>query len=541
MATLILRFPGRRYHATPWGHHVNEGLVEWPPSPWRMLRALLSTGYTALSWAGNTEEPMLSAPPDEGRALILKLASVLPYYRLPTAAGAHTRHYMPLGVLDKGREQTTLVFDTFAQVDAGEIAVTWDVDLTPAESALLARLAESLGYLGRSESWVVARVARPNEPLSAGSDCRPCDDQPARGPGWEQIPLIAPVRPEDYGAWRGAAVAGALASLPPLGKKPSKKLLDQRARAETPYPTDLIACLQTDTTWLRSHGWSQPPGSLRVFYRRRTDSLEAGAPRPCAAPRTAPPVEAMLLALATASGNDHALPPITRTLPQAELLHRALVATAARQGGHSVVLSGCDEVGAPRKANHDHAHILPLDLDGDGHLEHILIWAPMGLDAAAQAAIRTVRQTFTKGGSGPLKLALVASGSLSDLRRLPGAYGERLSALLGPEQGAVDWVSLTPFVAPRHVKNRGQNSMEGQIRAELASRGFPDLDLARLIPLEKDPRPARFRHFIRNRQQGPSTPVDCGLCLRLRLSAPLKGPLALGYASHFGLGVFSVV
>src|SRR5437867_3663314 len=48
--TLLLRFPGRRYHATPWGHHVNEGLIEWPPSPWRLLRALLATGYTKLGW-----------------------------------------------------------------------------------------------------------------------------------------------------------------------------------------------------------------------------------------------------------------------------------------------------------------------------------------------------------------------------------------------------------------------------------------------------------------------------------------------------------
>jgi CRISPR-associated protein Csb2 len=39
--TLRLRFPGGRYHATPWGHHVNEGQVEWPPSPWRLLRALM--------------------------------------------------------------------------------------------------------------------------------------------------------------------------------------------------------------------------------------------------------------------------------------------------------------------------------------------------------------------------------------------------------------------------------------------------------------------------------------------------------------------
>ena len=40
--TLKLTFPAGRYHATPWGRHVNEGVPEWPPSPWRLLRALVA-------------------------------------------------------------------------------------------------------------------------------------------------------------------------------------------------------------------------------------------------------------------------------------------------------------------------------------------------------------------------------------------------------------------------------------------------------------------------------------------------------------------
>ena len=45
MTVLELRFPAGRYHATPWGRHVNEGAVEWPPSPWRIVRALIATWY----------------------------------------------------------------------------------------------------------------------------------------------------------------------------------------------------------------------------------------------------------------------------------------------------------------------------------------------------------------------------------------------------------------------------------------------------------------------------------------------------------------
>ena len=47
MIAISLRFLTGRFHATPWGHHVNEGVVEWPPSPWRLLRALVATFYRA--------------------------------------------------------------------------------------------------------------------------------------------------------------------------------------------------------------------------------------------------------------------------------------------------------------------------------------------------------------------------------------------------------------------------------------------------------------------------------------------------------------
>ena len=49
MPLIELRFPAGRFHATPWGRHVNEGAVEWPPSPWRILRALIATWYLKVS------------------------------------------------------------------------------------------------------------------------------------------------------------------------------------------------------------------------------------------------------------------------------------------------------------------------------------------------------------------------------------------------------------------------------------------------------------------------------------------------------------
>lgn len=42
MIALSFRFISGRFHATPWGRHVNEGAPEWPPSPWRILRAMVA-------------------------------------------------------------------------------------------------------------------------------------------------------------------------------------------------------------------------------------------------------------------------------------------------------------------------------------------------------------------------------------------------------------------------------------------------------------------------------------------------------------------
>lgn len=536
MPTLLLRFPAGRYHATAWGHHVNEGLIEWPPSPWRLLRALLAAGYSKMHWPA-------AGPPDVARRLIEKLASVQPAYKLPAATGAHSRHYMPMARFKDGREETTLVFDTWARVADGEVAVRWQVELDADERAELVRLAAALDYLGRSESWVDARVADRDE-AEETFDVRPSEAHAQRfvaRPGWEQVSVLVPLPADRYAAWRAAEVGAALNALPTktaAGKPtPASARRKKSDEVERTYPTDLMACLQVDTAWLRECGWSQPPGSRRVLYWRRIASLGVvPAPsRPREALR-ADPVGFMLLALASASGRSNVLPRMERALPQAELLHRALVARAHRLHGHSPVLSGCDEHGRPVGGPHRHAHLLHLDLDADGCLDHVLVWAPMGLDADAQAAVRAVRKTFTKGGIEPLRLVVAGAGSdWSGIRDMPAPLGDAMRSVVGTSR---QWVSCVPFVPPRHLKARGSNSLEGQLRAELASRGLPAPRTVVLLDPRVDDRARQHRHHVRVRRMGPPPPVDMGFTLRIAFDEPVEGPLCLGYGSHFGLGRF---
>jgi CRISPR-associated protein Csb2 len=350
--------------------------------------------------------------------------------------------------------------------------------------------------------------------------------------------VMAAIPSHHYSEWRQSEVDRALTTFPlPEGKKkPTVKLLKDREKSVEPYPPNLIECLMKDTTWWKSHGWGAPPGSQSVLYWRQRDSFQVGPPTRS---KPVPPkaVTTMLLALTTPSGNKSALPPLTRTLPQAELFHSAVVSRVGK--GRAVncsELTGRDEQGQPLRNSHQHAHVLPVDLDSDGHLDHFVIHAPMGLGAAAQQAIGTLQRTWTKNGVGDLQLAVAGAGDIDSLRTLPYELRESVIRLLGEPGGARSWVSSTPFVPPRHLKRRGANTIEGQVRAELASRQFPIDCEVEVLNGESIAR----RHFVRSRRHGRQLPPkDIGFAIRLKFAQPVSGPICLGYASHFGIGLFA--
>lgn len=147
--TISLRFPLGRYHATPWGSAVNEGAVEWPPAPWRLLRALISTWH--LRW------PQLEAELVEA---ILAALQDPPSYLAPGTTPAHTRHYMPDRDHTTGGGGTDKVLDPFLWLDRdARLLVQWPGSLTEEQRGALAKLCELMPYLGRSESVVEAELS----------------------------------------------------------------------------------------------------------------------------------------------------------------------------------------------------------------------------------------------------------------------------------------------------------------------------------------------------------------------------------------------
>lgn len=177
--TIAIRFPLGRYHATPWDRSVNEGAVEWPPSPWRLLRALVATWYTR--W------PELPAPVLDG---LLDALGGPPSYRTPAATPGHTRHYLPDSDHRKGEVgRTDLTLDPFLWLDReAELLVRWEAELTGEQREVLAKLLDLMPYLGRADAVCQARLL-PHGPEPDQSWWRP------DGAGGDPVRLLAPTRP----------------------------------------------------------------------------------------------------------------------------------------------------------------------------------------------------------------------------------------------------------------------------------------------------------------------------------------------------------
>lgn len=195
MSTILrIRFPWGRYHGTEWGRHANEARPDWPPAPWRILRALYAT------WHDRCPD----LPAEVVHSLLAGLAAP-PDYVCPEARVAHTRHYMPDGAfayqkIEEGRDKT---LDTFVSLNPdAPLYIRWPVDLPPAQRDALARLAEALPYLGRAESICEAQLAD-IAPDNGGLRYAPTTTATNQG---DEITLLAPEQPLDLAALRRSTI-----------------------------------------------------------------------------------------------------------------------------------------------------------------------------------------------------------------------------------------------------------------------------------------------------------------------------------------------
>lgn len=513
MIALSIRFTAARYHATPWGRHVNEGAVEWPPSPWRILRGLIAVWHRKFS----SDIPEVSI-----RHVIEKLTE-LPLYHLPKASQGHTRHFMPQK--DPLGSDKAKVFDAFVSVKTDEplIAAWPTVTLSTDERQILALLVSGLTYLGRAESWV--RVGVLDEWMEGFNCCPLTQEVPAQG---ERVQVLAAMTSVMFEAWAKGfmdQIVGQLTTKTKVAKKGKVGL--------GPVPLDLWAALHAETSDLQKQGWSAAPGSHWVDYDRSADAFRVIYKR-------RPRIESIRPTVARFALSSAVLPRLTDALFVGERIRQALMAKSRGLNGreHALpVFSGKAQDGSPLNDNHEHAFYLPSDDDGDGRLDHITVYAAQGFDKHAQQALGALRKVWGSGGH-DIHIVLVGLGEPEDYGGCAVQKGQ--SPQLAESQ---IWVSRTPFLLARHPKRNGKDSPAAQVRMELVRRGFPDP--VKVVPLDHTVvagKRLRWLEFQRIRKQGCGHLADPrGYGFRIQFQEAVRGPIALGYACHFGLGQFVAV
>lgn len=510
MLAVACRFPAGRFHATPWGRHVNEADVEWPPSPWRFLRALIATWHRKHD-PGEFPEARLEA-------LVNALSGVAPVYRLPDAVHAHTRHYMP--VREGRADKSVLVFDAFLRIDPDEeLIIAWP-DLDPDLELLgsLDALMRDLNFFGRAESWIECRRLEGWNPEDA--NCRPGNlaVNPATGETSEPVRLIVPRSAADYAQWQQQTVEDLR-----LEKLAKQKRLSVLAT----LPERLIDALRLETGDIQRAGWSLAPGATEVLYQRPQGALGVRRRRVPEWHRTSR-ITTARFALA-----GRPLPRVEDTVRVAERMRAALMSRAKRRFGESDIPAQLSGHGLPPDNRHAHAFFLPEGND-KGRIDHVIVHAEAGFPQEMLKVFEDLPILRGQDGS-QWQVALESVGGREDER-----HWQAIQSAIPALGHATVWVTRTPYLHPWHAK-KGFGYVE-QIRRECRERGLPipsQVDLLPEIPVGsgRSCRPVQFHRFRTKR--GLTQPDTHGTFVRLTFPQPISGPLALGFGCHYGLGLFA--
>jgi CRISPR-associated protein Csb2 len=520
-------FPLGRYHATRWNQNpFEDAFGEWPPSPWRLLRALAARWFQYLRETGDDR-------PNLRDSLLSKLAADLPSFRLPveTWRGRELRQYQPTALEVQYKYKTnpktkkkdleysfrqvskTLALDAYRAIPHRQ-AIYWiwsRLDLSAEETRLLGNLLDRTHYFGRADTWTRMRLID----ASDGAPEPNCELNAMLSSGSAPVLVCRPDRPLD------------------------------------------IEVLLASTTDKRL-SYRRIPDGCAWHYAKLPERNHARPGSSVDRHGTAPRPQIARFALDSA-----VLPLVSETLPVAESARRMLMGIYGRKfaeadgsKGRSSVFSGKGADGQPLEG-HGHAYYLPTqeDRDAGGRLDHLTIVATDGFgrqDLRALDCLRDLKSREREQSGHRLRVLLLGLGRLDDY-------------LPWPVRPSREWVSATPFVAPRHLKRRGTKRDAEQVWSSPAEflRTVLLEELARLIERRPDltqfpldsikieplidahgvfrigPRRLRPIQFKRYRQKrgddGGNRPAGA---FRIIFPEPVKGPISLGHSRHFGLGLF---
>jgi CRISPR-associated protein Csb2 len=559
---LVLRqsFPLGRFHATPWRiNPFDDPYGEWPPSPWRLTRAVVARWY---QWR---REEAGTWPEDELQKLIRALCTSDYCFYLPEQAHQSIilRQYQPaeFGMDPPNYKSFEAKFtatdgveqklkDIAESVERHESHVRVRVKKKRAQKQVEGRIGAPVGSWRGLDPDPGARGYATNL-TQDNAWCIPPDESLfwlVEGKKW--TPELADVLGRCLERIVYFGRAEALTRICRIDEAPisaNVTLTESRTSGGlVPVLVPRLDATQADVERVTQDPLAARniPQGARLLYARRP-------PRPPAreAPRRIPirpDTHLIQFALGwTVAPEQRATVRLTARFRAAVLRNLIRIKTKdaavrwndAPAGVRDEIagMTGKDSQGEPLRGPRAHAEFL-LWWDG-GVPTRLLVWrGARAFDEDEQEAImRAAVQELSWAAAGPDAEAWKIKLVPLDTAVAPPAGFDGVSAMV--------WHSLTPYVPARHHlrggKVRAPETIENQVRRELAARGHTlhadclsveEIEPPRWVAVHVPRREIRGRSVIGGRR---------GYMLRLAFNIPIIGPLRLGHSSSFGLGLFA--
>lgn len=521
-------FPLGRYHATRWNQNPFEDRHgEWPPSPWRLLRALAARWFQYSRETGDEEETARDA-------LLTKLAEYPPVFQLPdftwrgdpaprqyqktevtwTDASAKSAAYK--------KPKTTLTIDVFHAVSpADQVIWLWeDLELSDRLKNLLRELLKRILYFGRAESHCRFQIRE--EPVEGLSRCELSQSNNTGSPvlvatPGEYLNLESLLASSSDKLFKGRQIPPGttwhyvcLPSCPTVRKPP-------RRRVNLPNDIQVIQFAVGGRVFPEQKHW------VRVVEKFRGCVLKHAA--------------------RIVSERQHSS---YRELPP-DLSERL------------ALLSGKDGKGQPTR-NHSHAYFF-LCPDESGHPTRLIVYRHTPFDGAeippfeVEAILAASQEPIFWHSRDPDW----------SLRMVPLPFETPPPSWCG-KGGATSkfWMSAVPFVAPQRHRFRGNGRLRvRETASELLRKSLYDYlkmthpaitvvgiqlidedEKVLSVNPDQDPTPSKWmtvheslsERYVRLKSR--TRRVLPGFRFHVEFSEPVHGPLLVGHSCHFGLGLF---
>ena len=296
------------------------------------------------------------------------------------------------------------------------------------------------------------------------------------------------------------AVQGGGSLVDVLAPRPGCDILAVSPDSLSARPADLHSANRIDPPAGRRVQYALPPGAPQL--RRGTTRSRRRA------------IDVVRFALVGSP-----LPHIHQSLRVGQAARSAVL---SRLPAKSETLTGHGPGGGPARG-HNHAMFLPTAETDHTRIDHITVVARSGFGGADLEALFGLRRLFAYKVP-EVRAVFESAGTLGDFS---GMFGRSRV-----------WLTVTPVVFTKHAKYRAGgrvvDSLESQIMSEAKRRYGHDVLRVDLLDRVGRYRPLEFsRPRVHGRRGGQVHGV------RVEFSREVAGPLALGYGSHHGMGLFA--